>query len=152
MPAMKRVLWVGGALVLVPVFALAALAVRASCVESFPDERKIWESADTRAAGLAVVPGEEFYPGEWRTVKMESDIQTGYLRFADGDVWRYGFASYHCVPGTNSFSVYKGANETWRLKGDRFCCEIFPGAEQPKNAEEFRAMLKKTGDVLEKVP
>lgn len=149
---MKRILWVGAILIAMPILALAALVGRAILDEFFPNEGKIWELIETRVSSLPIVPREELYPGEWRTIEMVPEMQTGYLQFADGEVWRYCFASYHSVPGTNSFSIYKGASETWRMKGSSFCCEIFPSANQPRNAEEFRAMLKKTGDTVGEEP
>lgn len=82
----------------------------------------------------------------------DHDNDIGHVGFADGETWRYAFISHHMMPGTDSFSIFEGPGETWRLKGSYFCCEVFPSEKQPRNAEEFRAMLKKTGDVVVEAP
>ena len=127
---------------------LVCLAVRE---ELYPDEGKIWNSLESSLGMLGDPPPDSFSPDFWITGGL-GKITSGHVGFADGETWRYAFLSHHLAPGTNGFSIFKGPGETWRLKGTYFCCEIFPAEAQPRNAEEFRAMLEKTKDVVEKTP
>jgi len=141
---MKRWIWLAAIVLLL----LGAVLVWAGWDELFFDEAKVWNSLQGSIGKLKGAPREGFSPDLWMTYEQDGKIVIGYVGFADGGTWQYAFASHHCVPGTESFSLFEGAGETWRLRGSYFCCEIFPTEKQPRNAGEFRAMLKKTGDVV----
>lgn len=80
--------------------------------------------------------------------------QSGYIRLADGAMWRFAFLSHHVALGSDSKSIFEGPSGRFRVQGGYFCCEVqFPDTTpQPKDSDAFLALLQQTHRIVESVP
>jgi hypothetical protein len=69
-------------------------------------------SGKTRPAGST-----ECFRYKWATRD-----QTGHVKLANGEVWRFAFRSHD--DGEDSYSVFTGPEGSYRVRGDYFCCEV----------------------------
>jgi hypothetical protein len=143
---MKRILLVLGTL---------TVGILAYILYQRDAETKIWKSLAEQVPAKALEPQDAILTiGAITTYRVTAEQDTtGHVRVANGDIWRFAFRSHHLLDGDDSYSVFAGPSGTFRMRGNRFCCEVeVPSNPPPRDSAEFLAYLRGAHDFFEPLP
>jgi hypothetical protein len=118
------------------------------------EDRSHWRTLGTKLPP-ASSPADATFLGEWwASAEHDHEItQAGYVRLANGDLWRFAFLSHHVLSDPDSKSLFDGPRGRFRVQGEYFCCEVqFPDTAQPKDSDAFLALLQQTHPTVESAP
>ena len=113
-----------------------------------------WQSLENLVQGVPLAPPPELATEAGVCAGLgAAGEQTGHVRLANGEVWRFAFRSHHLIDGEESYSVFTGPGGSYRVRGDYFCCEVeIPDDAVPKDGAEFVAFLRSEHPLVERMP
>lgn len=112
-----------------------------------------WQELGDEVRSLAAVPEGEASSQELVSYsRTAAGDQVGHVRLGNGEIWRFAFRSHHYIVGEESYAVFAGPSETYRVRGSYFCCEVeLPGEAMPEDGAAFVAFLRDTHPLVESV-
>jgi hypothetical protein len=113
-----------------------------------------WQALENLVQGVPLAPPPELATEAGVCAGLgAAGEQTGHVRLANGEVWRFAFRSHHLIDGEESYSVFTGPGGSYRVRGDYFCCEVeIPDDAVPKDGAEFVAFLRSEHPLVERMP
>jgi hypothetical protein len=114
---------------------------------------QLWSRLELAAKAKPATPEKPAPAGSWIHGGTQGEYQVGWIELGNGEVWRFAFLSHHQLLGEDSYSVFTGPAETWRVKGSGFCCEVdFGDSALPATGDALIKLLRRCGGELEKAP
>jgi hypothetical protein len=121
-------------------------------------DEAIWSDLAQHLPAPSLTTGEVSFPHDPVSIIPDHDgasDESGHVRLANGDLWRFAFRSHHLLdrPDLDGFAVFSGPLGTFRVRGEAFCCEVqIPKGTPSKDSTEFLAFLRRASNLVEPAP